>query len=213
MANDFRYPNLKRNFSSLVLDLPKIEPDNWDDWWAWWEKNAKPLTKIYSSQNGQPGLNHWHGVQIYGTHDDGDDPWNIESVDCTKEFPKMFETIFKLPMDIRRIRAVTSKGMFTPHKDHPMPVLSIRVNFFDNNPVPTFAYLNFNGVKQEKMYRQQLPETSNTWIYPDHVQDHTTFFHEGHHKILFMMFGEWRDDELNELIEQSIEKYPEYYKE
>ena len=205
------YPeNLNRQFSSLVLDIPKIEPDNWDDWWVWWDENAKPMTKIYSSRNGDPGLNHWHGVQIYGTHDEGEDPWDIISVDCTKLFPKMFETIFKLPIDIVRIRAVTSKGMFTPHKDHSHPVLSIRINLFDNNPVPTFYYLNFTD-KQRKMYKQQLPETSNTWIYADHIQDHTTFYHQGHFKILFMIFGTWRSEELNELIERSVEKYPDYY--
>lgn len=204
-----QYPNLKRDFSSVVLDIPKIEPDNWDDWWVWWEKNAKDLTKIYASQNGQPGLNHWKGVQIYGDTEPFD-PWNIETVDCTKEFPKMFENIFKIPMDIQRIRAVTSKGMFTPHKDHPFPVMSCRINVFDNNPMPTFAYLNFND-KKRKMYNQQLPETSNTWIYPDQTQDHTTFYHAGHFKILFMLLGKWREDELNELIEKSIEKYPDYY--
>ena len=205
-----QYPDLNRKFSSLVLDIPKIEPDNWDDWWSWWDTHSKPLTKVYSSINGEPGLNHWHGVQIYGD-DEVFDPWNITTVDCTKEFPKMFENIFKIPMDIQRIRAVTSKGMFTPHKDHPFPLLSCRINLFDDNPGSTFAYLNFTDGIKRKLYRQQLPETSNTWVYPDWLQDHTTFYHPGRFKILFMLLGQWRSDELNELIERSIEKYPEYH--
>jgi len=203
------YPNLNKTFSSCVLDIPKIEPDDWDQWWSWWETNSKPLTKIYTSQNGAPGLNHWHGVQIYG-EPEPNDPWDITTVDCTKEFPKMFENIFKIPMDIQRIRAVTSKGMFTPHKDHPFPVMSCRINVFDNNPAPTFAYVNFND-KKRKMYNQQLPETSNTWIYPDQTQDHTTFYHPGHFKILFMLLGKWREDELNTLIDKSVDTYPDYF--
>jgi hypothetical protein len=204
-----KYPELNRTFSSMVLDLPKIEPDDWDEWWIWWEKNSKPLDKVYSSQNGEPGLNHWHGVQIYST-EEVFDPWNISTVDCQKEFPKMFENIFKLPMDIQRIRAVTSKGMFTPHKDHPFPLLSCRINIYDNNTGPTFAYVNAND-KQRKMYWQQLPETSNTWVYPDHIQDHTTFYVPGKFKILFMVLGHWHSDELNMLIEKSIVKYPNYF--
>jgi hypothetical protein len=204
-----QYPKLNRTFSSCVLDIPKIEPDDWELWWSWWETNAKPLTKVYSSINGDPGLNHWHGVQIYG--DDAPfDPWNITKVDCTKEFPKMFENIFKIPMDIQRIRAVTSKGMFTPHKDHPFPVLSCRINLYDNNPGPTFGYVNAND-RPRKFYLQRLPDTSNTWVYQDHTQDHTTFYNNKHFKILFMLLGRWRSDELNELIDRSVQKYPEYY--
>jgi hypothetical protein len=204
-----QYPQLIKSFSSMVLDLPVIEPDNWDNWWAWWGQHSKPLTKIYSSRNGDPGLNHWHGVQIYGT-DEGFDPWDIKTVDCQKEFPKMFENIFKIPMDIQRIRAVTSKGMFTPHKDHNFPLLSCRVNVFDNNPKSTFGYVGFTD-KPRSFYLQQLPKTSNTWIYNDHIQDHTTFYNPKHFKILFMLLGRWRSDELNTLIDQSIETYPNYF--
>jgi hypothetical protein len=202
---------IKRKFSSIVLDIPKIEPDNWDTWWEWWEKHSNPMTKIYSSHNGGPGLKTWNGVQIYGDHEKTEDYWNIETVKCQDLFPKMFENIFQIPMNILRIRAVTSTGFFPPHKDYTYPTISCRINLFNNNPTSTFLYLNFKDTKIKKPYIQELPKESNTWIYSDHNQDHATFYNKPYFKILLMVLGKWREEELNLLIEKSISKYPEYF--
>jgi hypothetical protein len=203
------YPNIRNDFLSTILDIPRIVPDDWDTWWDYWNKESKRLSKVYASQNGEPGLNHWHGVQIYGD-DTVFDPWDIKTVDCQHLFPKMFETIFSLPINIQRIRAVKSLGMFTPHKDHPFPLLSCRVMFHDTNPTPTFFYLANNKVSFQHVPKLEEENNSNTWIYPDQSCDHGTFHSTDYEKILFMILGEWDTEKLNELIDRSLEKYKDF---
>lgn len=200
------YPVLHQEFNSVVLDIPKIEPDDWDLWWKFWNENKQVMTKVYPSHNSGPGLQRWEGIQIVNEGNIFEDPWDIQTIECRHLFPNMFKLLDNIPMDIKRIRAVTSTGSFKPHTDHRFDYLSLRVMFYDNNPGPTFYYVNNN----RSVEFQKLPETSNTWIYKDQTRLHGSYHIPKHEKILFMIFGKWRSTELQEVVDRSLVKYKDY---
>ena len=44
--------------------LPKIEPDDWERFWAVWHMNKRPLVKKTPTPNGMYG-GKWEGFDIY----------------------------------------------------------------------------------------------------------------------------------------------------
>jgi hypothetical protein len=189
------------NLVSAVLNIPRIEPDNWNIWWSWWAEHYSDVYKAKGNHNTGPGLNKWQGLDIYRTEDyDADkDPYIAKYVDCQHIFPNMFANLKSIPLKISHIRAVQSTQQFTPHRDHNKPATSLRVMLYDNNPTDTFFYLLSNG----KLKFQTFPKNSNTWIYYDHLVKHGTHYKVNHFKIILQIWGKWDTIGLEQLLEHS----------
>jgi hypothetical protein len=55
---------------------------------------------------------------------------------------------------------------------------------YDSNPKSTFYYIS----SKSKDY-QQLPDSSNTWMYYDHVALHGTDYNPAYQKIMIAYYG------------------------
>lgn len=196
---------LLKNNISCVLDIPKIEPDNWNLWWELWNLNKKPVKKI--EQNHNKSFVEWEGFEIF--RKDTVEPttlYDFYYFNLEKYFPKMFLSISKLPLTVKNIIAVSSKNFVLPHTDfNKKNFYSIRCMLFNNNLNSTFYYY-----KNYKKVYQELPNTSNTWIYNDSIYPHGTDFNSKFFKILLIISGEIIEDKMSMLIEQSIRKYEHY---
>jgi hypothetical protein len=188
------------NIISTPLIFPKVEPNNWDEWWNVWKQNSKTLLKVTKNHNRLQAP--WKGMDIFIAK--GVDPINITGyvapyVDCSNLFSTLFDNIDQLPIDVRVIRAVSSFQKVYPHSDLTTESFSVRSLLYDNNLKSTFYY-NFD----DKQVYQQLPSDSNTWGYWDHKCKHGTDYHAGYFKILLMYIGE---EKLNIDISKSINHY------
>ena len=169
---------------STPLALPKIEPTNWDEWWALWNNNAKLIRKVKKTHNGSGVF--WKGFHIYKADGVSSDHigYQSEFVDCRHILPAVYENIDKLPINVEYIQVVSSLTVVPPHTDFITNELSVRTLLFDNNPTATFYY-EING----KRIYQTLPKVTNTWAYWDHKTRHGTDFDFKNFKILIMYCG------------------------
>lgn len=62
---------------------------------------------------------------------------------------------------------------------------------YDGNPTSTFYYIS----SKSKDY-QQLPSSSNTWMYYDHRTVHGSDYNPPHQKIMIAYYGVVQDPEM-----------------
>lgn len=192
------------NFISCVLDIPPIEPDDWNLWWQIWQSSSKFIEKETNFNGKDSG---WRGLEIYRSHNYTYDCYSpsITFIDLQTVFPRMFKQIFQLPIKLNYVRALQSIRAFSPHKDtFGKNFISLRSIIYDENPNPTFYY-----IENKKIY-QRLPKTSNTWIAYDSRCLHGTDFNKNYKKIMFYLWGEWEQDKGEELVKRSLELYKDF---
>lgn len=182
-------------YISSVLNIPVIEPTNWDDWWTIWNKHAKTVAKVRGNHNSSKGR--WIGFDCYraSNYNVIDTPYDSEYVDCRNVLPDLYKFVETCGLDIQLVRILESKSPFNPHKDHSTESYSIRTMLYDNNPSPTFYYF-INGRK----HFQTLPKESNTWMYKDHLAMHGSNFNPKYKKILITYAGNWTLEESERLF-------------
>lgn len=124
----------------IPVDVPKIEPDNWDLFWELWDKEKDRIKR----EANEP--DYWRGVMIYlnETIDPSNFNFNTTPIsDWTMHFPKMFDAIrnavpFKF---IEKIVLWQNVREIDPHFDPDHWVLpwpdSLRVMLHDTNKKPT----------------------------------------------------------------------------
>ena len=175
-----------RYLISRVLNVPKVEPISWEKWWDFWNTNAKPLKKSVSNHNA--GSAQWIGFDCYRhssynpatltTH------YKAEFFDCSELLPMLSDVISQLPIFVSNARIIQSRSMFPPHRDYTQDNISVRTMLYDSNPKSTFYYIS----SKSKDY-QQLPDSSNTWMYYDHVALHGTDYNPAYQKIMIAYYG------------------------
>jgi hypothetical protein len=164
------------DFISSPLQIPVIQPANWDKWWDLWFKESSTVQKISKNHNQYAAP--WKGFDIWvksGINSESDTQYRAKNVNCPELFPSIFDNLDKFPIDVDIVRIVSSMGHVAPHHD-----------FLDenNNIRSTFYY----QVDDKKVY-QKLPSTTNTWMYWDHKRKHGTDYYFGHSKLLITYFG------------------------
>ena len=184
---------------SNVLRMPKLEPIDWNSWWEFWEKNAKPLHKRFNNHNGgNNGIIIWRGFDAYrsDTFDPNTTPYHSELVDCHSVLPNIAEHISKLPIRVHLVRILQSLTFIKPHSDFQQTTQAnrqIRTLLFDDNPRKTFYYVHKN-----KIIYQSLPDNSNTWMFRDDLVLHGSEHYSGYRKILITFYGDgdtqWIDE-------------------
>lgn len=194
---------------SIPLDLPKIIPNNWNEWFKVWEKNKKLVKKVQATKNLGGIL--WYGFDIYVKKNvDPDDiiKYHCENVNCPELFNSLFDNLDKFPMDIYVVRVLESLLPVQPHHDYAIDsnFHSIRSLLYSDTTELSWYYQKNN---QEKIYLT-LPTETNTWYYNDLKVKHGTDLRQGHKKQLIMYRGVIKENQLDDLLKKSMDKYSNY---
>jgi hypothetical protein len=191
---------------SSPIQIPIIQPTDWEKWWDLWFKESASVQKISKNHNQYPAP--WRGFDIW-VRDKIDaettTQYRAKNVNCPELFPSIFDNLDMFPINIDIVRVVSSMGHVAPHHDSPDESLSVRSLIYDNNIKSTFYYQANN----DKIY-QKLPPTTNTWMYWDHKLKHGTDYYFGHSKILITYFGTMKPDFSIAEFNKSAELFSEY---
>lgn len=188
------------------LDLPKIEPDDWNVFWTIWNKNAKQMFKQLDgglTHRPQPNFSLWSGMDIY-IKTEKKHAWPAPYYDIRNELPKLYNLINTLPLNIERARLVESKAYFPPHTDDNADIWSVRAHFFNQRSYEQWFFTLPGG--GEKNYITS-PKETNWFAYNDKNCWHGTDYDVNKPKILLQLYTK---DMPSELIVNSISKYNEY---
>jgi hypothetical protein len=178
----------------LPLDIPRIEPDDWDLFWKLWNEKNADITRA-NPQESQ----YWKGLCCWLNPTIDHTKFNYSNTvvdDWSQHFPRMFEQIKNcLPFfSLEKIVLWSNVNTVNPHFDpdaviYPWPD-SLRIMLWDTNDRPTF-YVNkwparsedFNpppvtvrtggkgyGIKsdrvpQDKRMYVDLPTDTNTFVF------------------------------------------------
>ena len=191
------------------IDLPKIEPDNWEVFWDIWNKHKNYLVKTKSNTSlsltpiGASDL--WLGLDIlkkitaYTT-------WQAPFFDIKHSLPNMYNSLITLFPNATNIRLVESQKNVGAHTDDNRNVWHIR------------AYLHYTSSKSQWYFTKpldadgnrtyiDLPDETNWFAYNDLNAWHGTDFDPDNKKILLQVFGSYISPPL---IAPSIDKYKNY---
>jgi hypothetical protein len=178
----------------LPLDVPRIEPDDWDLFWRLWNEKNADITRA-NPQESQ----YWKGLCCWLNPSIDHTKFNYSNTvvdDWSRHFPRMFEQIRTcLPFfSLEKIVLWSNVNTVNPHFDpdaviYPWPD-SLRIMLWDTNDQPTF-YVNkwparseeFNpapvtvrtggkgyGIKSDRVPRHKrmyvnLPADTNTFVF------------------------------------------------
>jgi hypothetical protein len=192
------------------LDLPIIEPDNWDVFWELWYNNKKPLEKTMSngahSEAPIGSTDTWQGIDIFTAHDIPT-VWQAPLVDIKNSLPKLYNTCATLPFKtVYRVRLVESLQSLGAHTDDNINKWSVRAYFHYTDPNPQWYFSKPIRPAGEKYYFN-LPKETNWFGYNDKLCYHGTDYNPLHPKILLQVY---MLDSPRLLVYNSMAKYKEH---
>lgn len=192
------------------LDLPKIEPDDWNVFWDIWNQYSDNLVKVISngshskSDIGRSDL--WRGLDIYKNPSilNG---WQAPFYDIKEKLPKLYNTIISLPIkNVREVRLVSSKLHVGSHSDDEKDIWVARAYFHYTSPTEQWWFTKPGNSSGERNYITR-PHETNWFAYNDKYCWHATDHDPEHPKILLQVFASSLPPDL---INRSIEKYKDY---
>jgi len=219
----------------IPLDIPRIEPDDWDLFWKLWDEKNADITRGLNETQYWKGLCCWLNPAINTTM------FNYSNTvvdDWSMHFPKMFEQIRNcLPFhSIEKIVLWANINEVAPHFDpdaviYPWPD-SLRIMLWDTNEQATFwmsrwpkRTAEFNpasittrnkgayGVKAERITQQQkmyveLPKDTNTFVFNNGAFLHGADLAKP--KIIMAIKGRPKVYDWIKAIEPSYQKYKDF---
>lgn len=198
---------------ALPLNLPKIEPDNWNTFWNIWNTHSDYAVKVkqnYINSLAKIGNNNvWKGLDIYK---DGilNPAYTVPFFDISKDLPKMYKFLHslnkKLKVEIYRIRLLQSLVDVLPHTDDDKDVWSVRAFLHYPSPKQQWFFIKPNDNKN-KIYLK-MPSETNWFCYNDKHVWHGTDFDAKHKKILIQIF--FVGDINDAIIKNSLKIYNDY---
>jgi hypothetical protein len=191
------------------IDLPKLQPDNWNIFWDIWNEHSKLAVKTQVTQNStytDKFSNLWNGLDIFSR-------WNIKTVwqcpyvDISNNLPLLHNSILKLSTTIPslfKVRLLESLGDFVAHSDTGKDFWEIRGYFYYTDTSPQWYFTRPNDTN--RIY-PQFPKETQWFSYNDRFIHHGTDFNKNHKKILIQLFF---IREPKELITLGSKTYKEY---
>lgn len=190
------------------LNVPRIEPRNWDQWWSVWNKFASPAIKVGTNHNKileEESNNTWKGIVLYrhngNQHPDGEvyQLPMVPNLPVVNDIVKQITDIF--PDNVYSITVLENVKQVPFHTDSPDNNYHVRTVLWSTNTLVNWIFLEDNEVHLPK-----LPADTNTFVYLDNPMQHCALHYPTHTKGLIQIKLLDRD-KLKPLIKESTEKY------
>jgi len=192
------------------VDLPKIEPDDWDVFWDIWNNYNAPLLKVKQNTDlsiAPIGSNDiWVGLDIYKRIDIAM-PYTAPYVDIKNLLPNMYKQLLTITPNLHRIRLLQSQVSIASHTDNNTERWNLRAFLQNSDAYKMWYFTKPNDSQGERTYIK-MPESTNWFMYNDKHCWHGTDYDPNNKKILLQAFcfGSPSVD----LLSQSIVKYKEH---
>jgi hypothetical protein len=191
------------------LDLPKMEPDNWDTFWNIWNTHSKFAVKRMmnlSNSKAPVGTSEvWRGLDIF-KRNIGRTSWECPYVDISSELPLMYQSIARLNIKtLYRVRLLQSLIDVNPHTDDSTDQWKIRGLLYYTDTKPQWYFTRPDD--PERTYAT-LPGNVQWFAYNDKHAWHGTDFNPEHKKILIQLYFKESFDQT--VIQSNIETYKDY---
>jgi hypothetical protein len=186
------------------LDIPRIEPNNWDEWWDIWNTYAGSATKKIETHNSYESI--WKSLEIYRYTESSP---IIDSIvyECPRcpQTPVIQDLINQIqesyPGIVRYIRVIENQSNIKFHSDADVPQHQFRTLLWTTNDK-----LNWLFKRNEEVFFPKLPKDSNTFYYYDYHTQHCAPYSSEISKGILQAFISF-DSESDDLIERSSKKY------
>ncbi len=206
----------EENLVWTTLDAPKIEPENWEKFWAAWNAHAgaSHITKSdpagnIASDNAKK-IDFFKGLNIYAAHESllTDNHWEVPFLDYKEIFPNVLDDLHAaFPWaEVVFCRLWMSNVPIPMHRDHSTEPGALRAMIYNENKKPTFKVWN----PRAGTNYVDLPEESNSFIYNNATCFHGSDRSDGVNKIILLVIHRTKDkDMLNEHLRKSAERFPD----
>lgn len=186
------------------LDIPRIEPNNWDEWWGIWNTYSGLATKKIKTHNPYESV--WKALEIYRYTESSPIIDNIVYDSPRSPPAPVIQDLVKQVQDfypgtVHYIRVIENQSNVKFHSDHHSPQYQFRTLMWSTN-----NKLNWLLKTKEEAFCPVLPEDSNTFYYYDyHTQHHAAYSPKVSKGILQAFISV--DPKIDDLIERSCKKY------
>jgi hypothetical protein len=183
------------------LDIPKIIPNDWDQWWSTW-KQAEVMHKATKNHNAIPLK--WLGLDLYKIHDYSTNyraPYadqNPTVVDLCRQIKDSVK--FKITL----IRVIENLDPVGPHSDNTRNTPSIRTFLWNTYQQPVWNFTN-----ETTSYELRMPNDTNSFYYLDGPIKHSSIHNPNYSKGVLAIYGQPKD-EFDTLLNTSYMKYCDY---
>ena len=164
------------------LLVPKITPNNWDEWWDIWNKHSDLVTKAHQNHNDYTGQ--WRGLDIFTRLDIK----NIYSAPQAPESPVITDLIRQIethiPIILTKVRVIENLEFIPAHSDHHYGKDEIRCFLWNNYEKPVWSFEYENESKQ-----LVLPNDTNCFYYKDYPMKHSSIYERNFSKGIMAIYG------------------------
>jgi hypothetical protein len=190
------------------VNLPKLEPDDWDVFWNIWNTHSnfalKTAINQIDSKSPLGSKNVWRGLDIF-KKPIGNTSWTCPYVDISSTLPQMYKSILQLNIkSLYRVRLLQSLCDISSHTDDNKDCWNIR------------GYLHYTDTKSQWYFTKpsskertyaRLPSNVHWFSYNDKHAWHGTDYDPTHKKILIQLYF---FEPINEIIQSNINTYRDY---
>ena len=187
------------------LNIPKIVPNNWDEWWSVWNTHAKVISKVLKNHNYTGGV--WRGLDLYTSS-----VWNKDKEVYTAPHAPASPVIEDLINQIRKhipivlfkVRVIENLNIVHFHTDHNYPKDELRSFLWNDYKEPVWTFRH-NNIQKSLI----LPDNTNTWYYKDYPVKHSSIYTPDKSKGVLVIYGSPRT-EFDAFVKDSAETFKEY---
>lgn len=222
-------------FGAVPLALPKFVLDDAKEFWRIWNSEVAAVERQHIDRgalgkaNPVMSFTQWEGLAMYEDSTVlSKAAWNTRiSTALATSQQQFLKSIFDL-LPFKRIRSVrlwSANREVKAHYDGNLPAsldgvlkfpTEIRIMLDDQNPTETFwltpvgRYDPQTPVPEEDRHYVKLPIDTNTFAWNNEDFLHGADYDPKYRKILVVVKGWVNLDRLESLLDQSLNKYPEY---
>lgn len=189
------------------LDIPRIEPSNWDEWWSVWNTYAGPAIKVGTNHNTvleEDTRSMWKGLVLYRDNNQYSDG-EVYRLPLAPQLPAVNDIVKQIadafPNNVYSITVLENLRQVPFHTDSPDTSYHVSTILWSTNTLVNWILLEDNEVHVPK-----LPDDTNTFAYLDNPMQHCAVHHPTHSTGLIQI--KLLDKSLlKSLIKESTEKY------
>lgn len=190
------------------LNLPKLEPDDWDIFWNIWNTHSdiavKKSMNIANSKAPIGASNIWLGLDIFNPQN-RPTAWECPYVDISKDLPVMYNSFKNLNIQsLYKVRLLQSLTDVRPHSDDNSDNWKIRGYLHYTDPDPQWYFTRPSTTI--KTYAT-MPVDTQWFAYNDKYAWHGSDYNPNHKKILIQLYFV---ESVENLVRSNIETYKDY---